>query len=273
VPIVFLEQSDALFTVGELLSGDVKQGNMKTRAEYMFRLGVRLYNQQKKSVIPLERFAEVLGLRCKIDSEKNIADILSGQEKIRSVKFTDTVKLIPDFMPVAHKEEPVILALGTSWIKGYETGKDQHRALNPLVIAIRQYCKAHGVAFIDKEDADLLSAINKERGENKNRRVIVLAGKQTVRGKDFLALENAFLAGVNNEALEENSYVRLIEMLTLLINLAFKQEIDEDYYDPEHPRVTVEKDKDLPNLYIFIPKAIPMDYEMLKHFYSVQTFA
>ncbi|GEM_PF-4610017 len=191
-----------------------------------------------------------------------------GTEERHAKNFSDRVKCIQ----AKEDDRPVILALGTGWIKGYEKGRYlQYDALNPLITSIREFCKEKGITFVDRDDAELLDAIEKAKDGRTNARVIVLAGQETVESPEFKALRedmNNFLVGVNNEELTVDSYMRLMEMMTLTLNLAFDREVDLD-----NPNIIIRKHNKFPNIYIFIPKAEPMDYEILKEIYKIQTFA
>jgi len=189
-------------------------------------------------------------------------------EETYTILFEDTVKLIQS----KDEERPVILALGTDWMKGYEKGRYlQYDILNPLVASIRSFCEHKGIVFIDGKEEGLLSAIEQARGDSENAKVIVLASEKTVRSEDFKSLrkdKNAFLAGVNDENLTVDSYIRLVEMMDLALRFAFDRSVDFD-----NPNVAIKKVTGFPNLIIFIPKAEPMDYEILKDIYRIQTFA
>ena len=99
--------------------------------------------------------------------------------------------------------QPIIVALGTSWIKGYEKGRYlQYDALNPLIGNIRSYCESKGIPFIVDDDDKLLTHINAERAKEgkAGAKVVVLAGKDAVISDEFATLRNdqgnAFVVGV-----------------------------------------------------------------------------
>ena len=100
--------------------------------------------------------------------------------------------------------------------------------------------------------------------------MVVLTGEATAKSEDFASLRsntNAFIVGVNNQELTVDSYVRLMEMLTMALKLSAGLEVTQD-----STVITIKKD-DTYKIYIFIPHAEPMDYERLKHTYEVQKFA
>lgn len=194
--------------------------------------------------------------------------------RVQAVELADTVKLVK----AANLAQPVILALGTSWIKGYKRGKPQYNDLNRLITAIRNYCTIHGVIFINEDDEDLLAEIEKRRKDAPNAKVIVLAGKESIAPEKAILAplrndENAFLAAVDSSELDETCYVRLAEMLRIALELGLK-ELFRDKIDLTNPNIDIGAMKDFRNVYIFLPHAerIPI-YENLRALYRVQEFA
>jgi hypothetical protein len=179
--------------------------------------------------------------------------------------FADIVK----YASIDEEKRPFVLALGTSWIKGYEKGRYlQYDALNPLITSIRDFCAEHGITFVMGEDASLLSKIDKASEGKENARIVVLAGEKTVKSDEFAQLRenmNAFLAGVDNTKLTVDSYIQLVEMMTIALKLSMG--LDVDLADPA---LAVRKEK---GYYLFIPDARPVDYEELKVLYELQIFA
>ncbi len=114
----------------------------------------------------------------------------------------------------------------------------------------------------------MLHEIETARANAPGSKVIVLAGDKTVFSKAYKDLEkdkNVFLAGVNNKHLTEDSYIRLIEMMNLTFKLAFGKKVDMN-----NPNIGIKR---YGNKYLFIPKAEPMEYGMLKRIYWVQICA
>ena len=190
---------------------------------------------------------------------------MAKNEEVHSTLFKDTLKLISS----ETEEAPPIVLLGTSWIKGYEEGRDlQFDALNPLISSIRSYCEERGIKFQDMDDIEILSAIEKAKEETPDAKIIVLAGECTVSGEDFEVFrkdKKTFLAGVNNEKLTVDSYIRLMEMLTITVKLAFEVPVDLD-----NPNIAIQREN---GYYLFIPNAEPMDYEKFKAIYDMHIFA
>jgi hypothetical protein len=195
-------------------------------------------------------------------------------ERINAVQFADIVKLVK----AANMSQPVILALGTDWIKGYKRGTPQYNDLNRLISAIRNYCTTRGIVFVNTADEGLLAAIEKERKAAPNAKVIVLAGKDSIApDKALLAPlrddENTFLAAVDPSELDETCYVRLAEMLRLALELGLK-DLFRDKIDLTNPNIDIGAMKDFRNVYVFLPHAERIkSYDDLRALYRVQEFA
>ncbi len=191
-------------------------------------------------------------------------------ERIHATSLQDIIT----YIQAQPQAQPLIVALGTSWIKGYEKGRYlQYDALNPLIGSIRTYCESKEIPFIVDYDDKLLARINAERAKEgkTGAKVIVLAGENMVKSDDFAPLrndeKNAFVVGVNNQELTTDSYIRLMEMLTLALKLSAGIDVSLD-----NIHITITKDNEH-HIYIFLPHAEPMDYERLKVIYEVQKFA
>lgn len=198
------------------------------------------------------------------------APVSPESERIHATNFQDMLT----YIQVQPQSQGLIIALGTSWIKGYEKGRYlQYDALNPLIGSLRTYCESKGIPFVVDSDDKLLARINAERAKKgkTGARVVVLAGKETVTLNEFATLRNdergAFVVGVDNQELTVDSYIRLMEMLTLALKLFTGFEITQD-----STPIKIVKDDKL-HIYIFIPRAEPMKYEQLKMIYEVQKFA
>ena len=98
--------------------------------------------------------------------------------------------------------------------------------------------------------------------------MVVLSGKESIN-KELAPLqddENVFLAGVDNRKLAADSYVQIVEMLRIALQMALSPEIP----PPQYPNINVIRSG---KFWIFIPKAAPMKYEELQLIYSIQKFA
>ena len=207
-----------------------------------------------------------------------VAAAAEGQQLLTAVEPERTqatnLQDILTYIQAQPQSQPIIIALGTSWIKGYEKGRSlQYNALNPLIASLRTYCEARGIPLIVDDDDKLLAHINTERAKEGKygAKVVVLAGKDTAASDDFAPLrndgKNAFVVGIDNQELTADSYIRLMEMLTIALKLSVGLEISLD-----NAHITITKDNEH-HIYIFLPHAEPMDYERLKSIYRVQEFA
>jgi signal transduction histidine kinase len=198
-----------------------------------------------------------------LSSTNNAVSALES-EQVHRDRLADTLKVIQ-----AKQTELVIIALGTSWIKGYEEGRYlQHDAINPLLSNLRNCREFERAQFIIEDDKNLAAAIQVKMGEKgfEGARVIALAGEETIN-KDLAALDNGknILMGVDSTYLTVDSYIRLMEMLKIASKLAINPDMP-----PESPNIPIEKRG---KFWVFIPRAEPMNYETLKAIYEVQRFA
>lgn len=181
-----------------------------------------------------------------------------------------------NFAREAMKEpKPAFIALGTSWIEGYEKGRYlQYNALNPLISSLTQLCEKKGIPFVCGDDAYVASEVQRLKAANSDARGIVLAGEGTVNSLGLENDENVFLAGVNNEKLTIDSYMPIMEMLTLLLRLMDAKVIDEEALKEAHKRLGIRFDPNKKRCIYFTPEPIiPEDYEKLRDIYKVQIFA
>jgi len=169
-----------------------------------------------------------------------------------------------------------IVAVGKSWLKGYERGTDQYLALNPLITMLKTYCEKRDVPFIIADDDEIPALIAKEkaeRGMSSDTKTVILAGankegmlSQVIRG--LTAHELFTVVGVDSTALTDDSYIRIMELLTIALGLSIGIEPS---LDNEH--MTIFPPAGKRNFYIIVPHPEPMDYELLKSIYNVQKYA
>jgi len=155
------------------------------------------------------------------DEAEKAKEIITENEKTQATIFEDAVKLI---------DEPTIIALGTNWITGYnERRYPMHHTVNPLLTFLEGYCEDHKIPLIVDRDENLMGRIEiqKEISGYENAKVLVLAGEDiawTVQNE----LENAFSIGVDSKNLLVDNYIRLMEMLTVLMELSKEKKITPD---------------------------------------------
>ena len=208
-----------------------------------------------------------------LDLLEKTDDTFSGpvspeKERAHATRTQDQLKLTQ-----ADKEKQVdFIALDTSWIKGYEEGAYlQYDALNPLVVDIRNYCKRKGIEFIDGDRDTVIQKVGRLKQANSNARGIILGDVKTV---DMLGLdddENVFLAGIDNKHLTIDSYIRLMEMLALTLELFRSPLMDEKYIQKCHPHLGFKQHSN--TKITFELDAEPVDYEVLREIYEIQRFA
>lgn len=201
-----------------------------------------------------------------------------GKEKTEI--FSDTIKLACD---KAKNARPVRIALGTNWIKGYETGKYQQMALAPLIDQMKSFCKKMDISLVVASDDKLLDEIKIDsdkqakiaKGTGKEyveAETIVIADHSSVISNKFRAFRDekkAFLVGVNGKELTERSYVRVVEILTLALNLRFSSIFTAN--PGNNPNIGLFKDKEI---FILLPKATKIySPDELMAIYKVQLSA
>lgn len=153
------------------------------------------------------------------------------------------------------EESPTIIALDTGWIKGYEKANPERYApINKLIVTIRQFCGSRGMVFVNGDGEELVTRIDKERGQNS--KVVILADEKKLREPGAFAKfrndEKVLMAGVDNSSLTEEGYQYIAEMLNMALKIAFGQDAD-----GRCQNIRVEKDSRISNLFLFIPKAEP----------------
>lgn len=205
--------------------------------------------------------------RALMDALKSLAMI--GAEDRYGCAVADGIRLLP----APEENKPFVIALGTSWIKGYEEGRYlQYDAINPLITTIERYCEDRGIIFVRGDDDQVARKINELKENTPDIRGIILAGKATV---DVMEKElergNFVLAGVDNKDLTVDSFIPLSEMLALALEIYRVGEVNEKYIKALHPELeklgfTYSGSND--RRIDFAPKAEPLDYEVLQKSYD-----
>ncbi|MDD5634563.1 MAG: hypothetical protein PHW46_04720, partial [Candidatus Omnitrophica bacterium] len=84
----------------------------------------------------------------------------------------------------------------------------------------------------------------------------------------------AFLVSVDpkrlQEAKDEFVYVRLMEMLRLALQLAFKDEVDRELLKKDHPAIGIFPREGSPREFTFIPSAEPFDVDDMRDLYDAE---
>jgi len=197
-----------------------------------------------------------------------VTPITSESERIHAETLLDQMSLIE-----ASKDKQLdFAAIDTDWITGYEKGVYlQYDALNPLITSYAKLCKKRKIPFILGDSETVIREVQALKQANPNAQGIVLGAEATIEKLGLDDDKNVFLAGVDNKHLTIDSYIRLMEMLSLTLELFRKGIIDEETIQKEHEHLGFKKIG--PRRITFEPDAQPMDYESLRIIYAVQKFA
>ena len=192
----------------------------------------------------------------------------------------------------AKKEnQKLIIGLETDWIPGINVENSLQRqaiaALMKEISAIGEALKSMGLNNVeiirgsaDKLASDLLREADKTHTNLHN--IVVMASSNTINSDSFSALRNTderdrpFLAGIDptelikrytefGEATNKQLYIRLTQILYMTLELAAGKE------PPQLP-IIASYDKKM-RIVIFLPKAEPIDYEVLKDTYTAEKTA
>ncbi|MFH1877285.1 MAG: hypothetical protein ABH883_00555 [Candidatus Omnitrophota bacterium] len=223
-------------------------------------------------VLKIRRFASAIETRLR-DALKN-ADSPEDTRKIKPLVYgftepfwgAETAGLARE----TRETPPVIIGIETGWIP--ETQKLLIKSLLQRVEKLNGG-KFH-VVFGTSETitGKIISALAEEEGASIRNTAILVNASSLENIKDQFTSycasrgmenEQPLLAGIDPRNLTDNSYIRLLEMLSLTIRMSRGQD-----NIPPHPWISI-KNKD-PRTYIFTPQADPLDLEALKHIYRSQ---
>jgi hypothetical protein len=121
---------------------------------------------------------------------------------------------------------------------------------------------------------DIIKSINDMKSKEKiyMKDIVVLASRGSVEKKLFDSIvkgendkegESPFLAGVDPKNIRADSYIRLVEMITCALRMAY------DYRQiSDHPHIKFEKQSD--RVFFFIPKAEKFDFGDMNKIYERQ---
>ncbi|MBU1967558.1 MAG: hypothetical protein ABIA77_00895 [Candidatus Omnitrophota bacterium] len=164
--------------------------------------------------------------------------------------------------------EKRVIAVETDWIP------DEQNALIRKLVQELDALGEEGPIKVVRAPADTLAVRLKETLEDEGiplKNVVVIAGRDTLMRGEFDSIrarhdgdtDRAFCVGVNPSQLTGDSYIRLMEMLTMAVRMSFGKKPLSD-----HPKIEVNPVND--RLYIFIPQADPVDLEIIKILYDAQ---
>lgn len=169
------------------------------------------------------------------------------------------------------EKKKIVLAIETDWIP-----KAQKILIQELLQEIRKLDKSGTIKIVTSDSKnlseDLKGAISKENIPYKN--VVILASQSTVEdgGLSWIKAINdtdeasAFLVGVNPMKLRDDSYIRLLEMLTMALRMS-----QGEMPLSSHSKIEVFMKNARLFTFIPMPEATPLDIETIKMLYRSQT--
>lgn len=189
------------------------------------------------------------------------------------------------------ENQKLIIGLETDWIPGLNVKNSlQKQAISALmkeIDSIAQTLQAMGldnVEIIRGSGAGLADSITKTAMANNTnmRNIVVMASTDTINSPDFAVLKDApendrpFLAGIDpaelvkfyeqfGEATTKQLYIKLSSIFYTVLELATGKE------PPQLPMI-VSYDKKL-RIIILLPRAEPMDYDMIRNYYAAEVKA
>ncbi len=184
------------------------------------------------------------------------------------------------------ENQRLIIGIETDWIPGTcDKGRLQRDAISPLIRAIEDIGRSlrdmgiNNVSILH-ESADALAGAMLKEAEatvTSMKNMVAMASTDTINSEGFKVFRDAddnnrpFLAGINatelvkayaefGETTGKQLYIRLTEMLYIALELASGKDI------PQLPAITFyDKQK---RIVIFLPKAEPLEYELLREKYN-----
>jgi len=169
----------------------------------------------------------------------------------------------------------IIIGVGTSMIPD-----EQVSAIQGLLNGLSHISRKKGMENIiirrRKDASGLAKCLISERDKHGTplSNMIILGDEDILRNKVFEPLrggdeqKGAFFAGVRlSEGFSERSYIRMLEMIGMAVDLAF----DKRVVETDHPHVKFFPDKKTGyRMYIFIPASTPFDLITLSELYRIQ---
>lgn len=201
---------------------------------------------------------------------ENTADKYSPNKTQSEVLFQDNFKL------VQRRPETRIsfIVFGTDWIEGYnERGNRRRDALNPLISRLRIYCGNNNVEFFDGSDEEVTKKVNDIKTADPNARGIVIAGEDAAANIEGLLKtfnrvndEDVLLAAVKNNKIGQDSFIRLMDMLAVTLEILQSETIDEESIRSRYPSLGFKAVSS--RRVTFEPDARPMPIEEMRDAYQ-----
>jgi hypothetical protein len=196
-------------------------------------------------------------------------------EVIRQKRETD--KMIRRMSEQALSVSPgkkIIIALDLSWAKNAQ-------CLNILESALTKLSGKDNILILRSEGDSLAGLIDKNVSDGDYSNVVILGPYTTITSGSFAHMKltqyekRAFFAEIDPRELTAKldpgvyNYIRLVEMINIALELAFRNDITVESLNQMYPGVMVIKTID-PREYIFLPKCQPLDLKLLKDIYDAQ---
>ena len=194
------------------------------------------------------------------------AELDISRESAMAVKFLDALMLHIEMKASAATASEKKIVIGIDTTEWVPDDPEHQAAIQGLLNRLSHLSRKRGLGELvvkrrkgAKDLARVLRKVKAETGAPVSD-FVILGNADSMRSgvfADFMGTEGeagAFLAGVElPEDFAPDSYVRIIEMLTMAINMAFGVKVDQS----EHPGVNFRKINS--RFYIFVPEAVRFD--------------
>jgi hypothetical protein len=198
------------------------------------------------------------------------ADFLKIVERMRSYELVGATEGYKKERLATRTSEKMMIAVDTSWVPDVQRNSSQFSALVRKLGGLEQL---GAVEVVCGQGEALVASLSNMVDKNKTaewKNVIILAGDKTLKTDGFQRLlsgsaddNKPFVAGIAAKDLKDDSYIRLVEMLTMAVRMA---------RDPEliASSAWVGVDKQNNRYVIFIPRAEAIALEKLQEIYKAQ---
>ena len=282
------------------LFGIVESSLNNERAKYI-EAGNKLAEGLDKNMATAEireRVQKAIGTIEKLDQKGVSPEVLANIELLKkNLNQFEADGAVGSLIVLARKakkeDQKLIIGLETDWIPGINVRNSlQRQAITALMKEIDSIAEAlqsmglDNVEIIRGNGNQLADAIltAKEAGNTptKMHNIVVMASANTINSDGFAALRNSdesdrpFLTGIDpteliklyteyGETVSKQLYIRLASLLYMTLELAAGKE------PPQSP-IIVSYDKKM-RILMLLPKADPIDYEVLKNTYAAEKIA
>jgi uncharacterized protein YjiS (DUF1127 family) len=259
----------------------------------------KVQGSQYPSEIGSEKTVETTGTRepKDVNAATQLFELVesSRNNEKKNLDQFETDSAIASLIALARKakreDQKLIIGLETDWIPGMSVDNSlQRQAITALVKEIDgiaetlRFMGLDNLEIIRGSGDKLASAVLSEADKTHTnlRNIVVMASTMTINSNAFMPLREAdeddrpFLAGIDpaelirlyaefGESVSKQLYIRLAGLLYLTLDLAAGKE------PPQTPMIASYDRKK--RIVIFLPRAEPMDYELLKNKYTAEKIA